>query len=388
MNNFFTIILDGVGIGELPDAHKYRDQGSNTLGNMAELLGGLDLPNLQNFGLGNISEIKGIPSVENPLASFGKMKEVSQGKDSTSGHWEIAGLKLDFDFPYYHEGFPNELIDKIISKCNLKGILGNKPASGTAIIKELGDEHVKTGFPIVYTSADSVFQIAVHEDVIPLDKLYEICKIAREEVLIEEHAVGRIIARPFIGSSGNYERTTNRKDFSINPPSDTILNYLQKNQIRTIGIGKISDLFNYYGIDVIEKTKSNQEGMSKLLEYSKNVSNSFVFANLVDFDVYFGHRNDPEGFHKALKEFDKWLPNFTESLDSSDALLITADHGNDPTTASTDHSREYVPILFYRKNIHGTNLGIRETFADAAQTIAHFFKVNNDLEGTSFLNEF
>ncbi|RJP61445.1 MAG: phosphopentomutase [Ignavibacteriales bacterium] len=388
MNNFFTIILDGVGIGELPDADKYGDKGSNTLGNMADLLGGLDLPNLQNFGLGNIAEIKGVPAVQKSIASFGKMKEVSKGKDSTSGHWEIAGLKLDFDFPYYPDGFPKELIDKFISKCNLKGILGNKPASGTAIIEELGDEHVKTGFPIIYTSADSVFQIAAHEEIIPLDRLYEICKITREEILINEHAVGRIIARPFIGKAGNYERTTNRKDFSLNPPSNTILDYLQQNKIQTIGIGKINDLFNYKGIDIVEKTKSNSEGMSKLLNYSKRVSNSFVFANLVDFDVYFGHRNDPEGFHKALKEFDDWLPNFTESLDLSDALLITADHGNDPTTPSTDHSREYVPVLFYRKNIKGINLGIRETFSDAAQTIAHYFKVNNNLEGTSFLNEF
>lgn len=387
MNNFFTIILDGVGIGELPDADKYGDQGSNTLGNMADLLGGLDLPNLQNFGLGNIEEINGVPAAKKPLAFFGKMKEVSKGKDSTSGHWEIAGLKLDFDFPYYPNGFPKELIDKFISKCDLKGILGNKPASGTAIIEELGDEHVKTGFPIIYTSADSVFQIAAHEEIIPLDRLYEICKIAREEILINEHAVGRIIARPFIGKSGNYERTTNRKDFSLNPPANTILDFLQQNKIQTVGIGKINDLFNYKGIDVAEKTKTNTEGMSKLFDYSKKVSNSFVFANLVDFDVYFGHRNDPEGFHKALKEFDNWLPNFSESLDSSDALLITADHGNDPTTPSTDHSREYVPILFYRKNIRGINLGTRETFSDAAQTIAHYFRINNDLEGKSFLNE-
>lgn len=386
MRNFITIILDGVGIGELPDAKNYGDEGSNTLGNIAEKLNGISLPNLQKFGLGNIAKIKGVEPAANPLASFGKMKEVSKGKDSTTGHWEIAGLKVEFDFPYYPNGFPGELIDKFLKKTKLEGVLGNKPASGTEIIKELGDEHVKTGFPIVYTSADSVFQIAAHEEVIPLERLYEICQIARDEVLIGKDAVGRVIARPFIGTSGNYERTTNRKDFSLDPPSKTILNYLQENGIKTVAIGKINDLFNYNGIDVKDKTKSNSEGMERLSYNAENSSNSFIFANLVDFDVYYGHRNDPEGFRKALQEFDQWLPSFIEKLDEEDALLITADHGNDPTTPSTDHSREYVPILLYRKNVGGKDLGIRETFSDAAQTIAHFFKINNDLKGKSFLN--
>lgn len=386
MKNFITIILDGVGIGEMPDAENYGDQGSNTLGNMSKLLGGLSLPNLQKFGLGNIAEIKGLDPVDNPLASFGKMKEISKGKDSTTGHWEIAGLKIDFDFPYYPEGFPKELIDEFILKTKVGGVLGNKPASGTEIIKELGDEHVKTGYPIVYTSADSVFQIAAHEEVIPLDRLYEICQIARDEILTGKDSVGRVIARPFIGTSGNYDRTTNRRDFSLNPPSDTVLNFLQSNGIKTIAVGKINDLFNYNGIDVKDKTKSNSEGMEKLAYHVVNAQNSFIFANLVDFDVYYGHRNEPEGFHKALQEFDKWLPTFIEKLDETDALLITADHGNDPTTPSTDHSREYVPILLYRKDVEGKDLGTRETFSDAAQTIAHFFKVNNDLQGKSFLN--
>ena len=371
----------------MPDAKNYGDEGSNTLGNMAQELGGLSLPNLQKFGLGNIASIKGVEPSEEPIASFGKMKEMSKGKDSTTGHWEIAGLKLDFDFPYYPNGFPDELIDDFIKKSKLKGILGNKAASGTEIIKELGDEHVKTGYPIVYTSADSVFQIAAHEEVIPLDRLYEICRVAREEVLTGKDAVGRVIARPFIGTSGNYQRTTNRKDFSLDPPSDTILNFLQKDGIKTVAVGKINDLFNYNGIEVRDKTKSNSEGMDRLSYQVKNTSNSFIFANLVDFDVYYGHRNDPEGFYKALQEFDKWLPSFVEKLDDTDALLITADHGNDPTTPSTDHSREYVPILFYRKSVEGKDLGTRETFSDAAQTIAHFFKVNNHLEGKSFLNE-
>lgn len=387
MNNFFIIILDGVGIGELPDANNYGDQGSNTLANIAKSVGGLILPNLNSLGLGNISDILGLQSVELPLASYGKMKEVSKGKDSTTGHWEIAGLKLNFDFPYYPNGFPDEVIEHFKQAANLKGVLGNKPASGTAIIDELGDEHIKTGYPIVYTSADSVFQIAAHEEVIPLDKLYEICQIARDQVLVDEHSVGRVIARPFIGETGNYNRTTNRKDFSLDPPSDTILNVLQKNEIQTVAIGKINDLFNYNGIDVNKKTKSNAEGMSKLIHYAGAVKNSFVFINLVDFDVYFGHRNDPAGFSNALKEFDDWLPAFLSRLDETDAMIITADHGNDPTTESTDHSREYVPVLFYRKNKARRNLGIRESFSDAAQTVAHFFKVNNNLEGKSFLNE-
>lgn len=379
-------MLDGVGVGELPDAGNYGDEGSNTLANIAEHLGGISLPKLAELGLGNITKVKGVDPVEKPLASFGKMKEVSKGKDSTTGHWELAGLKVEFDFPYYPEGFPNDLINKFLQATNLNGVLGNKPASGTEIIKELGEEHLHTRKPIVYTSADSVFQIAAHEEVIPLKKLYEICRIAREEVLINEHSVGRVIARPFIGEPGNFTRTTNRKDFSLNPPSPTILNFLQKNNIKTIAIGKINDLFNYNGIDLRKKTKTNAEGMNELLEQCGTSNNSFIFANLVDFDVNFGHRNDPKGFYNALKEFDDWLPVLLNKLDASDALLITADHGNDPTTPSTDHSREFVPILFYRKNHESYNLGARETFADAGQTIAHFFNVNNNLKGTSFLN--
>ena len=387
MKNFVIIILDGVGIGELPDASKYGDAGSDTLGNMAKKLGGLNLPNLQKLGLGNIHEIKGVPPAQNPLASYGKMAEVSKGKDSTTGHWEIAGLKVEIDFPYYPKGFPQELIEKFIQETGVKGVLGNKPASGTEIIKELGDEHVKTGYPIVYTSADSVFQIAAHEEVIPLERLYEICRIAREKVLVGKDSVGRVIARPFVGKSGNYTRTTNRKDFSLNPPEDTILNVLQFNGIKTIAVGKVNDLFNYSGIDVRAKTKSNAEGIEKIIEFNSSEKESFIFANLVDFDVYYGHRNDPEGFHKALQEFDSKLPEILATLDETDALVITADHGNDPTTPSTDHSREYVPLLFYRKGHAGRNLGVRKTFSDVAQTVAHFFKVNNSLKGTSFLEE-
>ncbi len=265
-------------------------------------------------------------------------------------------------------------------------MLGNKAASGTEIIKELGDEHVKTGYPIVYTSADSVFQIAAHQEVIPLEKLYEICRITREEILLPPINVGRVIARPFIGKSGNYTRTVNRRDFSINPTDETVLDILLKNNINTVAIGKVNDLFNYRGIKTQEKTKSNDEGCLKLLEYAYQVNNSFIFANLVDFDVYFGHRNDPAGFAKTLKEFDNFLHLFLHRIDNTDAVIITADHGNDPTTPSTDHSREYVPLLFYRKGIAGINLGIRETFSDAGKTVADFFEVENSLKGKSFLN--
>ena len=275
---------------------------------------------------------------------------MSKGKDSTTGHWEISGLLIDFDFPYYPSGFPKELINKFLAETKLSGVLGNKAASGTDIINELGDEHVKTGFPIVYTSADSVFQIAAHESVIPLDRLYEICKIAREKILINENSVGRVIARPFIGNDGNYSRTTNRKDFSLSPPTPTILDFLKANDINTIAIGKINDLFNYQGISHNIKTHSNEEGINEIIKASKEFSGSFIFTNLVDFDVYYGHRNDPAGFAKALGYFDNRLSEIINTFDETDALIITADHGNDPTTPSTDHSREYVPLLFYQKN--------------------------------------
>lgn len=387
MNNFFIIVLDGIGIGELPDANNYSDQGSNTLGNMANRLGGLNLPNLEQFGLGNIIPILGIKAQEQPLASYGKLTEISPGKDSTTGHWELGGLKVEIEFPFYPDGFPQELINRFLNATGLKGILGNYAASGTEIIKDLGAEHVRTGYPIVYTSADSVFQIAVHEEVIPINKLYEICTIAREKVLVGKDAVGRIIARPFIGKEGNFIRTTNRKDFSLDPPSPTILDYCLNEGIETYAIGKVNDLFNYQGIKHKLKTKSNQEGIEKIIETAKNVKESFIFINLVDFDVYYGHRNDPEGLHNALKEFDTRLPEIVNYLDETDRLILTADHGNDSTDISTDHTREYVPLLYYRKNIQGKDLGTRKTFSDVAQTVAHYFKINNDLKGTSFLNE-
>ena len=387
MNNFFIIVLDGVGVGELPDASLYSDNGSNTLGNIARELNGLHLPNFQNLGIGNVIPIKGLDSIANPIASYGKMCELSKGKDSTTGHWEISGLFVDTDFDYFPNGFPENIIDKFLQTTGCKGFLGNKAASGTEIIKELGDEHVKTGFPIIYTSADSVFQIAAHQDVIQLENLYEICDKTRNKVLIHPLKVGRVIARPFLGNSGSYERTVYRKDYSLDPPSETVLDLLTKNKINTVAIGKINDLFNYRGISFELKSKSNREGFEQLIKASKEYHSSLIFINLVDFDVYYGHRNDVEGFANALKELDNFLPEFLENLHQSDRVIFTADHGNDPTTPSTDHSREYVPVLYFGKNKPVTNLGIRNTFSDVGKTAAEYFNVKNVLKGTSFLNE-
>ncbi len=310
-----------------------------------------------------------------------------KGKDSTTGHWELAGLHVTTDFSYFPNGFSSEIVEKFLKETGCKGVLGNKPASGTEIIKELGNEHLITGFPIIYTSADSVFQIAAHEEIIPLNKLYEICSITRNKVLTYPLQVGRVIARPFIGKPGNFSRTKNRKDFSLDPPEPTILDILSEKNIQTIAIGKVNDLFNYRGINKQILTKSNEEGCEQLLKCAVETKGSFSFANLVDFDVYFGHRNDPEGFAKKLVEFDEFLPELLSKLDETDRLVITADHGNDPTTPSTDHSREYVPLLYYRKDVEGKNLGIRKTFSDVGKTVADFFGVENNLNGVSFLNQ-
>ncbi|MBA4250885.1 MAG: phosphopentomutase [Chlorobiaceae bacterium] len=387
MNNLFLIILDGVGVGELKDADQYGDSGSNTLANTAATVGGLTLPNLEKLGLGNIIDTLGIKRVEFPTASFGKMNELSKGKDSTSGHWEIAGIKVDFDFSYFPNGFPKEMTDLFLRETGCEGFLGNFPASGTEIIMQLGDEHVRTGFPIIYTSADSVFQIAAHEEIIPLDRLFEICKITREKVIQPPYVIGRVIARPFLGEKNNYYRTTNRHDYSIDPHKKTVLNYLSEANYETVAIGKVNDLFNLNGIKTSIPTKSNAEGCEQILRATKEKRNAFIFTNLVDFDVYYGHRNDPVGFAKTLVEFDNFLPTLLNSIDESDAIIITADHGNDPTTPSTDHSREFVPLLFFKKNSVGKNLGTRNTFSDIGKTICDFYKVPNQLDGKSFLEE-
>jgi len=380
------IILDSCGIGELPDAELYGDEGSNTIVNTAQAVGGLKLPNLQRLGLGNIDKILGVNPNVLAEASFGKMAELSSGKDSTSGHWEIMGLILQKPFPVYPHGFPLKIIRQF-EKSIGRGILGNKPASGTEIIKELGEEHIKTGKPIVYTSADSVFQIAAHEEIISIDKLYEMCEIARK-ILVGEHGVARVIARPFVGKPGFFIRTERRKDFSIPPPAQTVLDLLKKNDIPVMGIGKIEDLFAGRGLSQSIHTKSNSDGMDKLVSVVKDLKSGLIFINLVDFDMLWGHRNDAFAFAKGLEEFDTRLTEVMNLLGREDVLIITADHGCDPTTPSTDHSREYVPLLIYGKSIqNNVNLGIRESFSDVGATIAEIFNVKGTGRGRSFLPE-
>lgn len=381
-------MLDGVGIGALPDAAAYGDLGTNTIANTARVVGGLKLPNLQRLGLGNITAIDGVPAAHQAEGCFGKMLERSKGKDSTTGHWELAGVVTEQAFPVYLEGFPKSLLEKFLSLTGRKGYLGNKPASGTEIIKELGDEHVRTGFPIVYTSGDSVFQAAAHEEVIPLDELYRLCLIAREQVLVGEHRVGRIIARPFIGTSGNYTRTSNRKDFAAEPGAPTVLDVLFERGVETIGIGKIDDLFSGRGLKEKIHTKSNANGIEETVKVGQQLKSGFLMTNLVDFDQVYGHRQNPQGFADALEAFDKELPRILNCVNDVDLLMITADHGNDPTDNSTDHSREYVPIICYSKSgKKNVALGIRQSFADAGKTVAEYFGITNasSLEGTSFL---
>lgn len=382
----FVIIIDGVGIGELPDAAEYGDSGSNTLGNLAKATNGLRLPVLQKMGLGCIHPIKGMGCPDEPAASYGKMQEVSPGKDSTTGHWELGGLMLDKPFPTYPQGFPQEVMREFEEKTGL-GWLGNIPASGTEIIKDLGQQHVESGKPIIYTSADSVFQIAAHEDVIPLQKLYEICRISRG-FLAGKHQVARVIARPFTGSAEQgFSRTRNRKDFSVVPTGKTTLSKLQNSGIKTIAIGKINDLYAYDGIEESILTKSNEEGMKALSAAAKDVEKGFIMANLVDFDMLWGHRNNTAGFKSGLEVFDKWLGDFLPELRDRDILIITADHGNDPTTPSTDHSREFVPLLVYGHLCRsGINLGIRKTFADLDASILDYFDVKEESVGESFFS--
>jgi phosphopentomutase len=387
MKRVFIIILDGVGIGELPDADAYGDQGSNTIVNLAGAVNGLEIPNLASLGLGRITRIAGVANNSAIRGAYGKMAEVSPGKDSTTGHWELAGLELEQPFPTYPDGFPAEVLNEFTRQTGLE-ILGNYAASGTEIIKDLGEEHVKTGKPIIYTSADSVFQIAAHEEVIPIDRLYEICKISRE-ILRGEHQVARVIARPFVGSRrDDFSRTRNRKDFSVKPTGRTILNILQDNGIPTIGIGKINDLYAWDGLSTNIITKTNQQGMEKLDESLGEFPSGLIFANLVDFDMLWGHRNDPQGFKGGLEEFDRWLGPFLEKLSDDDVLFITADHGNDPTTPSTDHSREYVPILAYGADVQaGGEIGTRTSFADLHATVAEVFGVDKNKAGSSFWPE-
>lgn len=382
------IVLDSVGIGALPDAADYGDEGVHTLRHIAEHRNGLHMPRMMELGLGNIEPVQGIPPAGRPRAHYGKMMEVSAGKDTTTGHWEIMGVHTTVPFKTYPNGFPPELITAFEERIGRK-VLGNKPASGTAIIEELGEEHMKTGNVIVYTSADSVFQVAAHEEVIPLKELYRICEIARELTLDERFSVTRVIARPFVGEPGNFTRTANRRDYSIKPPHATVMNHLAEAGWDSIAIGKISDIYDGEGVTRSIKTKSNMDGVDRLLEVLKEEFLGLAFVNLVDFDAKYGHRRDPDGYAQALEEFDARVPEILAACREEDLLIITADHGNDPTHTGTDHTREYVPLLVWSPALaqEGESLGIRETFSDVGATIADNFGVKMPNHGRSFLGE-
>ncbi|MCS5694751.1 phosphopentomutase [Desulfofundulus thermocisternus] len=385
INRLTLIVLDSVGIGELPDAERYGDRGSNTLANTARAVGGLNLPNLGRLGLGNILAIEGVPPVEQPLGAYGRMAEASAGKDTTTGHWEIAGLLLERPFPVYPHGFPPEIIESFEKRIG-RPVLGNRAASGTAIIEELGEEHIKTGYPIVYTSADSVFQIAAHEEVIPVNELYGMCRVARE-LLTGPHAVGRVIARPFVGKPGAFKRTDRRRDFSLPPPAPTVLDLLTQNGFSVLAVGKIEDIFAGRGITEAIHTKDNMDGVDRTVACMRRLERGLIFTNLVDFDMLYGHRNNPRGYAAALEAFDRRLPEILSAVSPDEVLIITADHGCDPTTSSTDHSREYVPLLVYGPLVEpGVNLGTRSTFSDVAASVAEFFGLSYP-RGTSFVRE-
>lgn len=385
-----VIVLDGVGAGELPDAASYGDAGANTLANVAHAAEGLRLPNLGAMGLGNILPLDGVPPTPQPTAAWGRMAERSAGKDTTTGHWEMMGLTLDRPFPVYPHGFPEEILEPFAAQTG-RGWLGNEPASGTEILQRLGDEHVRTGAFIVYTSADSVFQIAAHEDVVPLEELYAACRIARE-LLTQEHAVGRVIARPFTGpdAGGTYVRTHARRDFALSPSGVTALDMLANAGVPTFGVGKIGEVFAWQGICESPHVLNNMDCFDRLVARVASPESGFVFANLVDFDMVWGHRNDPKGFARGLAEVDARLPELAAAMEVGDLLIVTADHGCDPTTPSTDHSREYVPLL---ATLVGTgagsrrSLGTRETFADVGATVLDYYGVppHAGAAGTSFL---
>jgi phosphopentomutase len=377
------LILDSVGIGALPDAHLYGDEGSNTLVNVAKAVGGLKMPKMELLGLGNIAAIEGIKPQVIAMGSYGRMAEKSPGKDTITGHWEIAGIILEKPFPVYPNGFPSFLIEEFQQLIG-RPVIGNVVASGTEIIKSFGPEHIKTGYPIVYTSADSVFQIAAHEQIIPLEQLYEMCTIARS-ILTGEHEVARVIARPFTGFPDNFVRTANRKDYAISPPKPTILDQLVSNCLEVIAVGKIKDIFAGRGITHSYAAKSNSHGIDQLLEAIKNFNKGLIFCNLVDYDSIYGHRNDPKGYALALMEFDKRLPELLALISRTDVLMITADHGCDPTFIGTDHTREYVPILVYGDKLkRNVDLGTRDTFADLGATICDMLNVEPLGTGTSF----
>ncbi|MCJ1907326.1 phosphopentomutase [Planococcus ruber] len=381
------IVLDSVGIGEAPDADAFGDVGSNTVGHIAEAVGGLTMPNMEKLGLANIVPVKGMEASESPSAYFGKLQEASVGKDTMTGHWEIMGLNIDTPFKVYPEGFPETLIRQLEEKTGRK-VIGNKPASGTEILDELGEEHMETGAIIVYTSADPVLQIAAHEEIIPLEELYKICEIARELTLSPEFLVGRVIARPFLGEKGAFKRTSNRHDYALKPFDRTVMNEMKDIGKDVIAIGKINDIYNGEGVTKAIRTKDNMDGMDKLVEVVKEDFNGLSFLNLVDFDALYGHRRNPEGYGEALEAFDKRLPEVLEQMKDDDLLIITADHGNDPTFPGTDHTREYVPLLAYSPRFNGgKELELGKTFADIGATIAENFAAPMPKFGSSFLSK-
>ena len=377
------IVLDSCGCGAAPDAKSYGDEGSNTLGNMSVKVGGLTLPHLQGLGLGHLTTILGVPPVAAPRGAFGKMREASAGKDTTTGHWEMAGLQVDTAFPTFPNGFPAEMMKRFEQAIG-RGTLGNKTASGTEITEELGVEHLKTGKPIVYTSADSVFQIAAHEEIIPIDELYRISEAARK--LCDEVPIARVIARPFVGEPGTFKRTYNRRDFSMPPAAPTVLDAIADAKLPVVGVGKIWDIFAGRGVTENVHSEGNADGCVRTLEALDKVERGLVFTNLVDFDMLYGHRRDPAGYYRALQEFDAFLPRLQQKLGPRDVALITADHGNDPTYRGTDHTREYVPLIAMSARAAGHDLGVRNGFYDIAQTLAEGFGLPPRARGLSFLS--
>lgn len=381
------IVLDSVGIGEQPDAAEFGDVGSHTLGNIRKVRGKLDLPNMTALGLAAIENSRLDMLNLIPKGAYGRCAELTKAKDTTCGHWEMAGLPLKQPFKTYPNGFPKELMDEFEAKIG-RGTIGNEVASGTEIIQRLGDEHVKTGKPIVYTSADSVFQIAAHEGVIPLQELYRICQIARELLNDDNYLVGRVIARPFEGTSGAYKRTENRRDYAVEPFSDTILDALDRRGLPVVGIGKIEDIFCHRGVTIVDHTKNNPAGIESTIRYLESGTGSFIFSNLVDFDMLYGHRNNVEGYAAALEAFDQALPRILGAMKDGDLLMITADHGCDPTTPSTDHSREYIPLVVTGKHVKANvDLGTRKSFADIGATVYEYLTGAKWNVGTSFLGE-
>jgi phosphopentomutase len=377
------LVLDGAGIGEMPDAAEWGDAGSDTFGHiLASRI--IHLPNLQRYGLANVRALAGLPPLESPVGSYGRCALRSNGKDTTTGHWEMAGIILDQAFPTYPNGFPSSVIDRFISETGLPGILGNIPASGTEIIKDLGADHVRTGKPIVYTSADSVFQIAAHEEVIPLAKLYGICETARR-ILDGEHKVGRVIARPFLGQPGSFYRTENRHDYAVPPPRENLLPALADEGFDVVCIGKIASIYDSVGVTKDLTAKNNQQSIDQTISALREDSHGLIFSNLVDFDMLYGHRRDTDGYARALEHFDNRVPEIEAAMSENDLMIITADHGNDPTFPGSDHTREYAPLLVYGKRAKpGVNLGIRESLSDIGQTIAENFGIRLTV-GKSFL---